>query len=248
MPNLNSSIPLDTAMVFAAGFGTRMRPLTNNIPKPLIKICNKTMLDHVLDNLLENGIKKVVVNTHYLADMIEKHLQNRTAPEVIISRESPDILETGGGIVQALPHLGTAPFFTVNTDSLLIEKGKPAIIRLTENWNPEKMDALLLLIRKEDAVGYDGNGDFDITQEGFLKKRHNGGKFIYSGTMIVKPDLFYNQPLEPFSIFRDYLFKSDKQILPDGTMPKLQSIVHEGKWLHIGTPDMIEVAEKILFK
>ncbi len=245
MPDVN--IP-DTAMVFAAGFGTRMRPITNNIPKSLVKVAGKTLLDYSLDALVEAGIKKAVVNTHYLADLISQHLAGRKDIEIKISHESPIILETGGGIVQALPLLGQKPFYVTNTDTFWIDKDKPALLRLAENWNPEKMDALLLLADIKGAIGYDGKGDFDLMPDGRLKRNKDGGacKFIYSGLMIIKPKIFHGCEPEPFSIFRDFLFKEEKYNNEDGSMPRIYGVVHNGTWLHVGTPDVIKLAEDVI--
>lgn len=240
----DNAIP-KTAMVFAAGFGTRMRPITDKIPKALVKVHGKPMIDCALDCLAEIGVARAVVNTHYLAGQIEAHVSGRKHPKVIISNESPIILETGGGIVQALPLLGNEPFYVTNTDTLWVDKGRPALLRLAEMWNEKEMDALLLLARVETAVGYDGKGDFNMLPDGILQRNLNGGacEFVYSGVMIIKPEIFKSCAAEPFSIFRDFLFKQKKYNNSDGSMPRLYGLPHEGKWLHVGTPDAIKLAE-----
>ena len=241
---VNSNIP-QTAMVFAAGFGTRMRPITNNIPKPLVKVNGKPMLDYALDALAEVGVEKAVVNTHYLAGQIAEHVEGRKNPQIIISHESPTILETGGGIVNALPLLGDKPFYVINTDTLWVDNGKPALLRLAEFWNPAKMDALLLLAKVATAVGYDGSGDFNLLPDGILQRNLNTSacEFVYSGVMIIKPEIFHGLDAKPFSIFRDFLFKKPEYNSENGAMPRLYGLAHEGKWLHVGTPDAIKLAE-----
>lgn len=235
---------IDTAMVFAAGLGTRMRPITNNLPKCLVKVKGKAMLDYVLESLADAGVSRAVVNTHYLPEMVDAHLAERKKPQILISHETPIILETGGGIVNALPLLGDKPFYTINTDTLVVDEETPALTRLANAWNPDKMDALLLLARKDKAVGYDGKGDFNLLPDGTLARNKNGGgDYIYSGLMIVKPEVFRHCENKPFSIFRDYLFKEPKYNNEDGSMPRLCGLVHEGKWLHVGTPDAIKLAE-----
>ena len=237
----------ETAMVFAAGFGTRMRPITNTMPKALVPVCGRPMLDHILDKLSDTGVKKAVVNTHYLADMINTSVADRAEPKIFISHETPQILETGGGIVNALPLLGDKPFYVMNTDTLLVEHGQPALLRLAETWDPGKMDALLLLAKVTGAVGYDGNGDFDLLPGGILKRnKGGGGEYVYSGIMLIKPEIFQNQEIKPFSIFRDFLFKKPEYNSEDGQMPRLYGIVHNGKWLHVGTPEAIAQAEEAI--
>lgn len=237
----------DTAMVFAAGLGTRMRPITNNLPKCLVKVNGKALLDYVLDSLADSGVSKAVVNTHYLAEMVEEHLKSRKSPQILISHETPHILETGGGIVKARPLLGNKAFYTVNTDTLVIDDKIPALKKLAAEWDPVKMDALLLLVRMDKAVGYDGNGDFNLLPNGLLQRQSGGGgEFIYSGLMIIKPELFQGLEEKPFSIFRDYIFKDKKYNNEDGSMPRFYGLVHEGKWLHVGTPEAIGLAEDAL--
>ncbi len=240
----DNAIP-KTAMVFAAGLGTRMRPITNKIPKALVKVNGKQMLDYALDSLAAAGIERAVVNTHYLAEQIAVHLENRKNPQVIISNEEPIILETGGGIVQALPLLGKKPFYALSTDTLLIEKGKPALLRLAELWDPEKMDALLLLVKVSEAVGYYGKGDFDLLPDGMLSrdKKSHSYEFVYSGIMIISPEVFYGRKAEPFSYTAGMFLKDEKYNNADGSMPRLYGLPHAGKWLHVGTPDAIKLAE-----
>lgn len=235
-------------MVFAAGFGTRMRPITNTTPKALVKVHGKALLDYALDKLVENNVVHAVINTHYLAEQISEHLQARTNPKISISHEFPDILETGGGIVQALPLLGKEPFFIINTDTVWIDKDTSCLTRLAQNWNPDKMDALFLLAKKEGAIGYDGKGDFDLLPDGMLKRNKDGrgGEFVYSGYMIIKPEVFESCKAEPFSFTGGLLFKKPEYNREDGAMPRLHGVVHDGLWLHVGTPDAIKLSENAI--
>ncbi len=238
---------ISTAMVFAAGLGTRMRPITNTMPKCLVKVNGKALIDYVLDSLAASGVSRAIVNTHYLAEMVAEHVETRQNPKIIISHETPTILETGGGIVNALPILGDTPFYTINTDTLVIDDGEPALQRLSKAWDPIKMDALLLLAKMDKVVGYDGNGDFNLGENGIIKRnKDGGGDFVYSGLMIIKPEVFKNLECKPFSLFRDHIFKDKKYNNDDGTMPRMYGLVHEGKWLHIGTPEAIGQAEDAL--
>jgi MurNAc alpha-1-phosphate uridylyltransferase len=226
----------DIAMVFAAGFGKRMLPITNTIPKPLVKVAGKTLLDYTLDNLAKAGVKTAVVNTHHLADVLEKHLKARgDNPHIIISHE-PVILETGGGIVNAMPLLGDKPFLSINSDIMLVDGKTSAIKRLATNWNPEKMDALMLLQPVESAVGYDGTGDFDLSADGHIINDTATKPYVFTGVMILKPEIFNGYKAEPFSVYRDCIAKLDKVF----------GLVHDGKWLHIGTPEGIKLAEAAL--
>lgn len=238
------------AMVFAAGFGKRMRPLTNNTPKALIKVNGKAMIDYALEALAGVGVARAVVNTHYLAEQITEHLVGRKKPEVFISNEIPNILETGGGIVKALPLLGKDPFYIVNTDTLWVDKTQPALLRLASSWNPAQMDALFLLAKIDEAVGYSGKGDFDLLPDGMLQRNKNNPnyKFVYSGFMIIKPEIFKDKKAEPFSFTADFLLKDPKYNREDGAMPRLYGVVHDGKWLHVGTPDAIKIAEDVICK
>ncbi len=247
MPKHITSDIIETAMVFAAGFGKRMRPITDKIPKPMVKISGKTMIDSALDKLAAAGVKKAVVNSHYLYDVLESYLAQRKnpSPKIKISREQDVILETGGGIVKALPILGSKPFFSVNSDIVWIDAKKPALQRMLEKWNPEKMDVLMLLHPVEKAVGYEGKGDFDLLPDGRLKRNDNGKhEYVFTGVMITKPEIFQGLEEKPFSLYRDFLHA--KYIQKDGSLNKMFGLVHDGQWLHIGTPEGIEVAERYI--
>lgn len=232
---------IEVAMVFAAGFGKRMLPITNSIPKPMVKINGKPIIDYALDQLAEYGLKKAVVNTHHLAHILEEHLAERKAPQIIISHED-EILETGGGMVKALPLLGDKPIFSMNSDVITLDGKIPVLKRMEEMWDPEKMDVLMLLQKTENAVGYEGNGDFSLTTDGRIAKPSAENlPYVFTGLMIIKPEIFKNQEVKPFSIYRDFIHK--KYIRNDNSLSRVFGLVHDGKWLHIGTPGGIEVAQ-----
>src|SRR5215468_12627097 len=171
MDRAESGAQIKAAMVLAAGFGTRMRPLTDRIPKPLVTLAGRTLLDHVLDRIAEAGIERAVVNVHYFADQIEAHLMSRAAPKITISDERGAMLETGGGVKKALPEFGGRPFLVHNSDSVWIE-GANANLRLLMNaWAPQQMSALLLLARRDSSLGYDARGDFHLDSLGRLKRK-----------------------------------------------------------------------------
>ncbi|WP_158044610.1 nucleotidyltransferase family protein [Skermanella pratensis] len=230
---------LTHAMVLAAGLGLRMRPLTLERPKPLISVAGKPLLDHALNRIAAAGIGTAVVNTHYKGEMIADHLANRASPRIVLSPEA-DLLETGGGIRQALPLLGAAPFLSVNADILWLDGPTPAIDRLTRAWNPGIMDALLLLHPAVAAVGYDGKGDFHMDPLGRLTRRRSGeiAPFVFAGVQILKPELFADVPSGAFStnLVWDRLLESER----------LYGMRHDGLWFHVGTPESIaEVDERL---
>ncbi len=225
------------AMVLAAGLGKRMRPITDRIPKPLVSIGGKPMLDHALDRLAEAGIGTAVVNVHYLAEQIEQHVEARTAPRILISDERAMLLETGGGVKKALPLLGSEPFLHVNSDSLWVERGISNIASLCDAWHAETTDILLLIARREDSVGFDGAGDFHLAGDGTLARRGASptAPYVFAGVAILKPRLFADTPEGIFSL--NLLF--DRAIAA-GTLRGLPLL---GRWLHVGTPEAIAPAE-----
>ncbi|WP_439499713.1 nucleotidyltransferase family protein [Bosea sp. (in: a-proteobacteria)] len=231
------SRPIRRAMVLAAGLGQRMRPITDRLPKPLVEIGGKAMLDHALDRLAEAGVEQAVVNVHHLAGQIEAHVAGRTRPLVTISDERAQLLETGGGVKKALPLLGEAPFFHVNSDSLWSETGASNIAAMARAWSAPEMDMLLLLARREDSIGFDGAGDFFRDEDGRLTRRGKAtsAPLVYAGVAILKPDLFTNTPEGPFSL--NLLF--DRAI----AAKRLFGLVLQGQWLHVGTPEAIAPAE-----
>lgn len=233
----SASPPIRRAMVLAAGLGQRMRPITDRLPKPLVEIGGKAMLDHALDRLAEAGVEEAVVNVHHLADQIERHLAGRERPHVTISDERALLLETGGGVKKALPLLGDAPFFHLNSDSLWTEPSRSNIAAMAEEWDAAAMDMLLLLARREESVGFDGAGDFFRAEDGRLARRGTATRapYVYAGVAILKPGLFADTPDGSFSL--NLLF--DRAIERE----RLFGLVLEGRWLHVGTPDAIAPAE-----
>jgi MurNAc alpha-1-phosphate uridylyltransferase len=226
-----------SAMVLAAGLGLRMRPITDTLPKPLVQVGGKTLLDHVLDRLAEAGVERAVVNVHYLAEQIEQHLAGRQSPRIVISDERAHLLDTGGGVVKALPELGSAPFFHVNADTIWIDGVRSNLVRLAESFDPARMDALLLLAPTAASIGYSGRGDFGMTPDGRLQRRGEREvvPFVYAGAALLSPTLFRDAPAGAFSLNR--LF--DRAIESE----RLYGLRLEGVWMHVGTPDAIPVAE-----
>jgi MurNAc alpha-1-phosphate uridylyltransferase len=229
---------IDTAMVLAAGHGTRMRPLTDDRSKAMVEVGGEPLIDHMLDRLQEAGIKRAVVNIHAHADNLEAHLKTRTnGPEIIISDERDMLLETGGGMVKALDLLGKAPVLACNIDAIWTEFDTPAITSLMERWDPEIMDDLLLLAPMGHTLGYYGKGDFLFAHDGRLQRRgdRDSAPYVYAGVQITKLDRLAKQPVEPFSRNRIW----DETLLA-GTI-----FGHplDGFWMHVGDPQARDEAE-----
>ncbi len=229
-----------SAMILAAGLGTRMRPYNGQIPKPLVAVGGKSLIDYGLDRLADAGVERAVVNVHHLADALEKHLAPRRHPHIVISDERAELLGTGGGIAKALPQLGDAPFFLVNSDTLWLDGVRPNFTRLAEAFDPSTMDALLLLAPTTDSIGYSGRGDYMITSDGRLQRRaeREVAPFIYSGSAILSPVLFAGAPEGAFPL--TLLF--DRA----GENGRLFGLRLEGVWMHVGTPDAVAAAEVAL--
>jgi MurNAc alpha-1-phosphate uridylyltransferase len=227
-------------MVFAAGLGTRMRPLTDKIPKPLIKTGGKAMLDHLLDRFAAAGVATAIVNVHRHADQIEAHLSTRSAPKIVISDERANLLDQGGAIKKALPFLGKQPFFLCNTDSIWIEGPRANLNRLAAAWNPKEMDVLLLVAAVAASVGVDWPGDFMMDAEGRLTKREERrvAPFVYTGVGIIKPELFADTKEDVFKL-APYFFEAAER-------GRLYGVRLDGVWLHVGTPPAIEEAERLI--
>jgi MurNAc alpha-1-phosphate uridylyltransferase len=227
------------AMVLAAGLGLRMRPLTETRPKPLIQVSGRALLDHVLDHLAAAGVETAVVNIHWLGDQIARHLEGRTHPRIVLSRE-PELLETGGGIVKALPALGDAPFFVINSDSLWLDGATPALQRLADAWDDTRMDALLLLHRTVAAVGYDGAGDYFADPLGVLMRRKPGeiAPHVYAGVHVLHPRLLRDPPAGAFSL-------NPMWDRAEAT-GRLFGVMHDGLWYHVGSPDDLAEAQRHL--
>lgn len=230
----------DAAMVLAAGLGTRMRPITETIPKPLVAVAGRPLIDHVLDRLADAGVARAVVNVHYLAGQIEAHLRGRTRPEIIFSDERDLLLETGGGIARSLPLLGPDPFYLLNTDSIWVESARPLLDRLAEAWDPDHMDALLVVAPTVVSSGYSGTGDFLLDAAGRLSRRPERitAPFVYTGGAILSPALFEDAPEGPFSL----------NVLLDRAIEaeRLFGLRLDGLWMHVGAPEAIAEAEMMI--
>jgi MurNAc alpha-1-phosphate uridylyltransferase len=233
--NIKISPPtvIDTAMVLAAGLGTRLRPLTDHTPKPLLKLGGKTMLDQTLDHLAAAGISKAVVNVHYFADQIIAHVKNRADNlSISISDETRELLETGGGIKRALPLLNADVFMTANSDILWrdLPGHITAIERMLAAWNPDTMDTLLLLIERERATGFDGPGDYFLANDGRLTWRHDKptAPYVFANVTIGKANSFQNYPETKFSQKRIWDIHEQQG--------RLFGITHTGDWYHCSTP------------
>jgi MurNAc alpha-1-phosphate uridylyltransferase len=224
-------------MVLAAGLGTRMRPFTDKLPKPLVKVAGKPLIDHVLDRLAEAGVDRAVVNVHHLADQVQHHLARRSRPQIVISDERGLLLGTGGGVKKALPQLGDAPFFHINSDTIWIDGVKPNLARLADAFDPVAMDALLLLAPTTGSIGYSGRGDFAMAADGRLRKRAELEvvPFVYAGAAILSPALFKSVPDGELSLTT--LFDRASQAR------RLHGLRMEGLWMHVGTPEAIASAE-----
>ena len=223
-------------MVLAAGLGVRMRPITERIPKPLITIGGYTLLDRILDRLGAAGVADVVVNAYHLAPLITRHVAHRLSPRIHLSVEST-LLETGGGIVNALPLLGAEPFYAINGDVLWQDGPKPALTALADAWDAHTMDALLLLHPVATALGYRGRGDFHLQEDGRLARRDGDedAANLFAGLQILHPRLFTDPPAPPFSL----------NVLFDRAMAqgRLHGVLNGGGWCHVSTPEDIAPAE-----
>ena len=234
-----SELASDTAMVLAAGLGKRMRPLTASQPKPLVRVAGKPLIDHALDRLAEAGFGKAVVNVHYLADALEAHVKARAVPTVTVSDERDLLLETGGGMVKALPLLPD-PFFCINSDNIWLEGPKDVFRDLSNAWNAKRMDALLALVPHCGAHNFRGKGDFSMDATGRVARRRSGriAPFIYTGIQLVSHRLLRDAPVEPFST----------NVLWDRAIEegRLYGIAFTGQWFEVGTPTAIPATEAAL--
>jgi len=222
-----------SAMVLAAGLGTRMRPISNTVPKPLVEIGGRTLLDHAIDRLELAGVKRVVVNVHYKAEMVTAQLQERRQPRIEISHED-ELLETGGGVARALPSLGDW-FFVVNADVFWLDGKDHALTRLAVACDAERMDAVLLMQRTATAVGYEGSGDYFLDQLGTPRRRGEReiAPFLFSGIQLLHRRLFDAITERRFSL--NLVYRRAE------TAGRLHGVVHDGEWYHIGTPEGLAV-------
>jgi N-acetyl-alpha-D-muramate 1-phosphate uridylyltransferase len=232
----------NSAIVLAAGLGTRMRPYNGAIPKPLVAVGGKALIDYALDRLAECGVARAVVNVHHLADALERHLAARKRPAVIISDERGALLGTGGGIANALPKLGAGPFFLVNSDTLWLDgPNKPNFARLAESFDAGAMDALLLLAPTVGSIGYAGKGDFARLPDGRLHRRTGTDPavpYVYAGAAILAPTLFAGAPAGAFPLTHSF-----DQAAQNG---RLFGLPLEGLWMHVGTPEAVAAADAAL--
>ncbi|HEY0115777.1 MAG TPA: nucleotidyltransferase family protein [Allosphingosinicella sp.] len=232
----------EVAMVLAAGLGKRMRPLTATRPKPLVEVAGRPLIDHALDRLEAAGVRRAVVNVHYLADSLEAHLaKRRGAIEIAISDERPQLLETGGGLIHALPQLDADPFLSVNSDNLWVDGPIDSLRLLASSWDDERMDALLLLVPLARANCHRGRGDFHMNALGKLRRRkpHGVAPFVFTGIQMISKRLLEGDvPTGPFST----------NILWDRAIAagRLHGAVHHGLWFDVGQPESIRRAEDIL--
>ena len=229
----------DTAMVLAAGLGKRMRPLTASQPKPLVRVAGRALIDHALDRLAEAGVARAVINVHYLADALEAHVAARSAPQVTVSDERALLLETGGGLIKALAHLPD-PFFALNADNIWLDGPNNAFAELSRRWNPDEMDALLLVVPHARAANFTGPGDFHMDPLGRLARRRDGriAPFIYTGIQLVSHRLLRDAPEGPFST--NILWN---RAIAEG---RLYGLSFGGLWFEVGTPQAIRPTEEAL--
>jgi MurNAc alpha-1-phosphate uridylyltransferase len=228
---------LSHAIILAAGLGTRMRPLTNSMPKPLIPVKGKPLIDWCLDWLAEAEINTVVINTSYLADMLEAHVSSRSG-RIRLSREEPEPLETGGGITKALPMLGEEPFLAMNSDAIFPSSLPHPIMRMVDGWR-EDIDFLMLLVPKAKAVGWEGKGDFIMDDEGRIRRPRDGEEapYVFTGVEIIHPRAFAGCPAGKFSLSLLWNAHRDTQ----GWFTRIRAIVHDDAWLNVG--DLAGLAE-----
>lgn len=228
---------LEAAMVLAAGLGTRLRPLTDKMPKPLVPVAGKPLIDHVLDRLVEASVSRAVINVHHLADQLTAHLAPRATPRIAISDEREHLLDSGGGVLKALPQLGPGPFLIHNCDSIWTEGEASNLARLAGCWDETTMDCLLMLAPATASLGYQGRGDFVLEASGRLRRRggEHSAPFAFTGVSIAHPRLFDGAPSGPFSLNRPW----DAAI----ARGRAFGIVLEGHWMHVGHPAAVVAAE-----
>jgi len=229
-------------MIMGAGLGTRMRPLTDDRPKPLVTVGAKSLNNNYTDSLVAAGVTLVVVNLHYKAEMLRAHLAKRKDAEIVFSDEAEKLLDTGGGVVKAMPHFGDRAFFVINSDSIWIENGAPVLSSMMAAWDESRMDGLLLLAEMKTALGFEGTGDFALKPDGRLARARDaeGGDMIYAypGVQIARPRLFADAPQGAFST----------NIMWDRAIAqgRLFGTVMDGTWIHVGTPEARDEAEATL--
>ncbi len=228
-------------MIMAAGLGTRMRPLTDTRPKPLVEVAGKAMIDHCFDKLVEAGIAKAVVNVHYLADMMEAHLAALSYPiEIQVSDERTQLMETGGGLVRAESLIEEDNFYCINSDNLWTDEQANSLHQLAQAWDEDRMDALLLLVPRASAHNYQGTGDFHLDDENRISRKRPGqsAPLIYSGIQLVSKRLLRDAPSGAFSTMVLW-----ERAIGEG---RLFGLVHQGEWFEVGSPEAIAPTEAAL--
>ena len=228
------------AMMLAAGLGTRMRPITDHTPKPLVKVGGKALIDWSLDQLAAAGCERAVVNVHHLAPQLVTHLGTRKKPAITISDETALLLDTGGGVVKALPLLGNDAFFVFNCDAITMDGATPMLNRMRAAWNPNTLDVLMLVTPMKTAHGFDGAGDFFVEADGAMKRRGTAphAPYVYAGVTIMHPRALAGQAAVPFSMNKVW----DKALAAG----RMKALVHDGAWYHVGTPEAVADTEKRL--
>lgn len=230
---------LTTAMVLAAGLGTRMRPLTDDRPKALVEVGGRALIDHVLDRLAAGGVERAVVNVHWFADRLEAHLAGRTRPAIAISDERDALLETGGGLQKARPLLGDAPVLVANIDSVWTSDSDVEVVETVRRaWDPERMDVLLMLARTDRCLGFDGPGDAFIEPDGRLRFRRPdepSAPLAYMGLHATKPQVVDDQPEGAWGLMRAWR--------PLAEQGRVHGVVLDGFWMHVGDPESRDAAE-----
>jgi N-acetyl-alpha-D-muramate 1-phosphate uridylyltransferase len=227
-------------MVLGAGMGTRMRPYTDRLPKPLVPLKGRALVDHVLDRLADAGVLRAIVNVHHKADLLEQHLSVRTRPRIEISDERNRLLDTGGGVRNVLDAIGPDPFIVHNSDSVWIDGPQPNLDRLFAAWDEDKMDCLLLLALGSASIGYEGRGDFSFDPDSRIRRRREGEvvPFVYAGVQIVHPRIFAGTPDGPFS----FNLLWNKALL----LGRAYGLRMDGIWMHVGTPQALTDAERCM--
>ncbi|HJP20050.1 MAG TPA: nucleotidyltransferase family protein [Alphaproteobacteria bacterium] len=232
--------PPETAMVLAAGLGTRLRPLTDTRPKALVEVAGRSLIDRALDRLVAAGVNRAVVNLHHHAETLRYHLAGRRDIDIVCSDESRELLDTGGGVAKALSLLGSAPFLVVNADALWFDGTRNTLHRLAEAWDGRRMEALMLMHPTVQAVGYDGRGDYHMAPTGRLRRRNHSEvvPFLFAGVQILSPKLFADGPTGAFSLNRIYDQAEGRR--------RLFGCRHLGIWMHVGSPAGLAEAEAAL--
>ena len=228
------------AMMLAAGLGTRMRPLTDHVPKPLVKVGGRALIDWSLDQLAATNVDRAIVNVHYLAPLLVTHLAARKKPAITISDETNALLDTGGGVVKALPLLGNDAFFVFNCDAIIADGASPMLGRMLAAWDSAALDVLMLVHPIETAHGFDGAGDFFVEADSAMKRRGNMPRapFVYAGVYIMHPRVLAGESAVPFSLNKIW----DKAIAAG----RMRALVHDGAWYHVGTPEAVSATERLL--